>query len=143
MRCANPTKPAIAYCLAIFQDSRCKIGFWPIHVDGIFCEKRRKRKRKEGGKKGGRKKRKGREEVHLCIAVATILLVELYQCLICFILLTLLWLQSYCHCFFRPSSQSSYKIITNWNIYCLRLQRLLEVYCCICHLLTSNVFCAF
>ena len=39
-------------------------GFWSIHVDGIFCEKRRKRKRKEGGKKGGRKKRKGREEVH-------------------------------------------------------------------------------
>ncbi len=39
-------------------------GFWSIHVDGIFCEKRRKRKRKERGKKGGRKKRKGREEVH-------------------------------------------------------------------------------
>lgn len=34
------------------------IGFWPVHVERIFCEKRRRRERKEREKKGGGKERK-------------------------------------------------------------------------------------
>ena len=89
------------------------LGFWPIHVHAKFCEKRRKRKRKEGGKKGV-----GKERKFIWIRVATNLaIVDLYWCLICFILLMILWLKSYSHCF--SYRRSSCKIISNCYAYCL------------------------
>ena len=109
------TNPAALWSLLLF----CAAirGFWPIHVHAKFCEKRRKRKRKEGGKKGGGKERKRREEVRMNRVATNLAIVYLYWCLICFILLMILWLKSYSHCF--SYRRSSCKIISNWYAYCL------------------------